>query len=99
MNSLSKLLAFPKTNSTGSQTELSDNGIEFDPLKTRESHKTDADVEISGEAELCKSDCSESCDVSCTELEYLEGDESALKSKMRTVFSCPAKILLRINLN
>ena len=52
VNSLSKLLALPKINSTGSQTELSDNVIEVDPLKTRESHQTDANVEISGEPEL-----------------------------------------------
>ena len=61
VNSLSKLLAFPKMNSTGSQTELSDNVIEVDSLKTPQSHKTDANIEISEEPKRCESDCSESC--------------------------------------
>ena len=76
VNSLSKLLAFPKMNSTGSQTELSDNVIEVDSLKTPQSHKTDANIEISEEPKRCESDCSESCSESCSEFEYLEGEES-----------------------
>ena len=76
VNSLSKLLAFPKMNSTGSQTELSDNVIEVDSLKTPQSHKTDANIEISEEPKRCESNCSESCSESCSEFEYLEGEQS-----------------------
>ena len=102
VNSLSKLLAFPKMNSTGSQTELSDNVIEVDSIKTPQSHKTDANIEISEEPKRCKSDRSESCSESCSEFEYLEGEESQSDQEESTedqnddrAFSCPAKSLLR----